>query len=57
MKQLLVAKNGMNIIVTLVLGVVIIMQIFVICACAIHNKKALLKSKKDKKMKEKLNMQ
>ncbi|XP_057309635.1 uncharacterized protein LOC130647701 [Hydractinia symbiolongicarpus] len=57
MKQLLVAKNGMNIIVTLVLGVVIVMQIFVICACAIHNKKALLKSKKDKKMKEKLNMQ
>ena len=42
MKNLIVAKASVNIMVTAVLGVIIILQVFVICACAIHNRKTVI---------------
>ena len=42
MKNLLVAKASVNIMVTAVLGVIIILQVFIICACAIHNRKTVI---------------
>jgi len=60
MENLLVEKSTMNIMVTAVLGVIIIAQVFVICACAVRNRKTIVnkvnnkESKKEKLSTEKL---
>lgn len=53
MKNLLIAKASVNIMVTAILGIIIIMQIFVICACAVHNRKTIVTEKENSKNTEK----
>ena len=48
-----ITKSTMNIIVTATLAIIIGLQILVICACAILNRRNLLPKKKKKKKKEK----